>query len=181
MSNLGTNHAKNLAIHYALSMARLKELLIYDQETGIFTWRVSRGRRSAGSVAGCYDQDGYILIRIDRRNYIAHRLAFLYITGHFPVSQVDHIDLNKENNRWTNLRASTTSENNRNMPPRQNKKHPLKGITPHKRNGRFRSTIFVNSKQLHLGYFDCPAAAHLAYVVAADTHYGEFARANGNA
>ena len=90
-----------------ITQSELKELLNYDPATGVFTWLVSRGRVKASSVAGHVHSRGYIVIMVDGRRHLAHRLAFVYMTGTFPDDQVDHINEIKADNRWINLREAT--------------------------------------------------------------------------
>ncbi len=91
-----------------LTQKRLKELLHYDPDSGVFTWKVNRGGiAKAEVVAGCIGSHKYILINVDRKRYLAHRLAFLYMENHFPVNQVEHINRIKSDNCWGNLRHST--------------------------------------------------------------------------
>jgi hypothetical protein len=106
-----------------LTQERLKELLFYDPDTGIFTWRVNRGRgpggctlggKLKGKVAGSLHPDNRIFIHIDRRMYGAHRLAFLYVYGRWPEPEVDHIDRDMSNNRISNLREATRRQQNGN-------------------------------------------------------------------
>ena len=93
------------------SLKRVKELLIYNRETGIFKWKVSRGPKPAGSEAGQRWVD-YVRIKIDGKSYQAHRLAWLLITGKDPAEKiVDHKDCNKQNNKANNLQLLTQSEN----------------------------------------------------------------------
>jgi hypothetical protein len=94
-----------------LDYTRLRELLNYAPSTGIFTWNVSRGRATAGAQAGSEDYSGYVLIRVDKILYKAHRLAVLYMTGKWPECQVDHINGVEGDNRWSNLRECTVKEN----------------------------------------------------------------------
>jgi len=98
--------------HNALpSLKRIHELLEYDRETGIFKWKVSRGPKPAGSVAG-NRWNAYITITIDDTAYQAHRLAWLILTGQDPGDAIiDHDDLNKHNNKANNLKLVTRSEN----------------------------------------------------------------------
>jgi hypothetical protein len=103
-----------------LTQQRLHELLHYDPSTGAFTWRVAPNRRIiAGSVAGVTETNGYRRIRIDGRQYGAHRLAWLYMHGEFPPNDIDHINRTRDDNRSTNLRAVTRKENMTNVAPRR--------------------------------------------------------------
>lgn len=93
-----------------MTQERLRELLHYAPETGVWTWLVTRKVR-AGSVAGTPGGRGYIQIRIDYKRYLAHRLAFLYTIGRWPLHQVDHRDRDRSNNCWDNLREATHQQN----------------------------------------------------------------------
>ncbi len=95
-----------------LTAEYLRSILHYDQETGIFTWKVRTARRvKAGDVAGCSDGDGYRLIKVQSRLYKAHRLAWLYIHGSWPKDQIDHINRIRTDNRIANLREVSNKQN----------------------------------------------------------------------
>lgn len=96
-----------------LTATRLREILHYEPDTGVFTRRVHFGKRfRAGSVAGFVMQStGYAAISIDYTHHLAHRLAWLYMTGAWPANQIDHIDRCRTNNRWENLRPATNKQN----------------------------------------------------------------------
>lgn len=93
-----------------LTQEELKQKLIYDPETGIFTWIPRPRSFRRNYVAGGQMLNGYITIGVGKP-YLAHRLAFLYMTGQFPTNQVDHINRIRNDNRWCNLRDATSSEN----------------------------------------------------------------------
>ena len=153
-----------------LTQSRLKELLHYDPETGIFTRRVACSFRApVGAVAGWVTGHGYRSVSIDYKPHLMHRLAFLYMTGEWPPEDVDHINGNRTDNRWANLRHASRSENNQNIagPKSHNRSTGLLGAWP-SRNGGFFSRIRVNGKITKLGHFPTPEAAHAAYLKAKD-------------
>lgn len=157
-----------------LSHSRVLELLDYDPATGIFRWRFARRGIKAGEIAGGKSVAGYITLSVDKTIVYAHRLAIFYVTGQWPVTQqVDHRDGVRDNNAFANLRQATAIENNANRKPNPEKKNP-KGVFQHGR--RFRAAIKHHGKYHHLGCFDTAMDAHVAYVRAANSRFGEFAR-----
>lgn len=154
---------------------RLREVLHYDQDTGVFTWLkppTSR-RQLTGQAAGCWSGK-YRVIGVDGTLYRAHRLAWLHVTGKWPAHGLDHRDGDGGNNKWSNLREASTSENNRNR--RGHGVVSLKGVSRFVRGSRFRAHIRVNGKGYHLGSFGTAEEAHAAYCAAAARLHGEFAR-----
>lgn len=169
-----------------LDHAALLAMLHYDPETGIFIWRTREDARPqwnaryAGKVAG-YARTAtggrqYWSVRIYDWPFHAHRLAYFYMTGLWPLAEIDHIDNDGLNNRWANLRDATKSQNGANRGASRNNKAGLKGVSFCRKAGRYRATIRLNGKQKWLGYFDTAAAAHEAYKAAAIEKSGEFAR-----
>lgn len=159
-----------------LNAERLREVLYYAPDTGIFTRRIRQPKTRVGDVAGGTDTRGYIVINVDGRRYRAARLAWLYMTGSWPTHVVDHIDGNRANDQWANLRAATHNENMRNTKLRSDNTSGLKGAYWIARNKRWRSQIQVDRRLQHLGYFDTAEEAHAAYCRAAEALHGEFAR-----
>jgi hypothetical protein len=153
-----------------ITQSRLKELLNYNSDTGVFTWI-----KRSGSVAGGLDKCGYIHIRVDYNLYFAHRLAWLYVYGLFPEDQIDHINRVKDDNRFTNLRPATKSQNQMNTPRRSDNKSGHKGVCWSKTAKKWNSGIRVDGKRKHLGSFNDKSDAILAYNSAADKYYGKFA------
>lgn len=146
-----------------LTAERLRELFHYDPETGVFTRLVDAGRIRAGSIAGCEDNNGYLLIMIDYRQHKAHRLAWLYVHGVLPANQIDHIDGNPANNRIDNLRDVTAAVNQQNRKRAQtNNKLGFLGVT--RSGNKFEAAIRLNKKVRHLGTFKTPEDAHQAYL-----------------
>lgn len=156
-----------------LTQARLKELLHYDPETGVFTRLKGGGGRRAGSQAGVISH-GYISISVDNKNYTAGKLAFLYMTGRFPSALVDHKDLNRQNNTWNNLREATKSQNGANRGRPKNNTTGFKGV--YRRRGKFAAGIKCGDKTVKIGVFATPEEAHAAYCEKARELHGEFAR-----
>lgn len=141
-----------------ITAEQLRELLIYDPETGIFT-------RNDGEPAGTTHATGYIDIRVDGLKYRAHRLAWLYMTGSFPVGVVDHRDGARANNRWNNLRDVTQFVNMQNQRlPRADSRSGLLGVTAHQ--GRWRASIKVDGRRIYLGTYQEPEEAQAAYLSA---------------
>lgn len=158
-----------------LSHERLLSLLAYDPETGIFTnlkWRKGIAERRVGSAAGFLNPYGYVRIKVDGRAYQGHRLAWFWMTGKWPKIDIDHIDGNKSNNIWSNLREANKSQNRANRLYKCS--NPLKGCYPYR--GKFVSKISAGGTKLHLGTFLTAEEAHAAYCVAARRYHGEFAR-----
>jgi len=161
-----------------LTVERLQELLHYDPATGVFTRSEAalkryRTKRPLGTI----DDKGYLRIKIDGRSYRAQRLAWLWMTGAWPVADIDHRDLNRANNCWENLREATDSQNKANMRARSDNKSGFKGVSWDKAKQKWIAQIEHYGKGIKLGRFDCRAAAHFAYIIAADKYFGEFSRA----
>jgi len=137
-----------------ITAARLRELLNYDPETGIFTWRVSRRPRArAGGVAGKHCH-GYIRIGIDGRVYRAHHLAFLRMTGRWPRQQVDHENHIRDDNRWCNLRDNVDDvEQQHNRAMSRTNSSGTAGVYWNKHHQKWQAQISVERKRIHLGYF----------------------------
>lgn len=154
-----------------LTAARLRALLHYDPETGVFTWRAGRkGVARSQEEAGDINARGYRRISVDRRRYMANVLAWLYMTGGWPQGDVDHRNGVRHDNRWANLRDVSRSVNNENQkrPQRGNKSGYL-GVSPNRL--RWSASIMVRGKKLHLGTFDTPEDAHVAYLSAKREHH----------
>jgi len=149
-----------------LTAARLRELLSYDPLTGRFTRRIDAKHSHAGSEPGTVHKHGYRVIGVDGRKYPAHRLAWLYVHGHFPADEVDHIDRNRLNNAIGNLRHVTRQENCRNRSPVAGSASRYVGVAFRKDSGRWTAQIRVNGKNHHLGYFDREDDARDAYLAA---------------
>ena len=155
-----------------ITAERLKELIHYDGEAGVFT-RITHvcGRAKVGDVAGTLNH-GYLQICIDYKYYRAHRLAWLYTHGRWPVAYIDHINGNRSDNRLCNLREANRSENNQNVRKSQsNSATKLLGSSFHKNSGSFTARIQINHKLICLGYYPTALEAHQAYLAAKRLHH----------
>jgi hypothetical protein len=161
-----------------LTVDRLKEVVSYDEITGDFTWLRKMGTRGiVGRIAGSKKKGRHTLLMIDNTLYKAHRLVFLYMTGAWPAVDVDHIDLEKSNNAWANLRESNRSQNMANTPLRSTNRSGFKGVSLHTPSGLWQAQITKNYENIHIGYFKSKEDAHRAYCEASIKLQGEFARA----
>lgn len=151
-----------------LTAARLRELLHYDPDTGVFTWRNDQPSRDvkAGDIAGRMRLDGYVSISCDGRSYVAHRLAWLHVCGDWPDLDIDHRDGQRANNAFANLRQASDSQNAQNRAIRSDNSSGFPGVGWHKGKGAWQAKIGINSRRFFLGIFDTPEEAHAAYLSA---------------
>ena len=153
--------------------------LRYEPETGLFFWAAARPKVRVGDQAGYTKKDrGYIYIEFDQKSYAAHRLAWFYMTKKWPSDQIDHINGNKSDNRFANLREATNGQNRANT--KTSGKHGLKGVKflPWIKNGGkcWQSQITHNKKVIYLGCYHTKEEAHEAYVKKAIEFHGDFHR-----
>ena len=138
-----------------LTQKRLKEVLDYDLETGIFKWKIDRaGRAKKNTVAGAYKTNGYRQIMIDGHIYTSHRLAWLYVYGKFPDQIIDHINHKCDDNRISNLREVTVKQNRENLSLAKNNTSGYTGVYWCKSLKKWQAKIGHNKKRIHLGYFN---------------------------
>lgn len=155
-----------------ITYERLREVLDYDEETGVFTWKVRNGFKMSGMEAGTINHDGYKRIAIDKRHYMAHRLAWLYIHGYFPEHEIDHIDRDPSNNKINNLRESSRSCNCSNRNVRSDSSSGVTGVLFRKDNGMWTSNIVILGKRTHLGQFKTKLnAAKARYMAELDSGF----------
>lgn len=153
-----------------LTQEYLKSVVKYNPENGEFTWlfrfRITNDK-NIGDRAETLHKKGYFQVSIKSRTYLAHRLAWFYMTGKWPEKEIDHKDTDKLNNRWSNLREATASENMRNRKVKSDNRTGVKGVCVAP-NGKFRV-------YLQLGTFDTLEEAKRVYDEAALKLHGEFA------
>ena len=159
-------------------IAHLRQLLRYDPETGNFYWIVTGRGHALNAIAGTRHGNGYLRITVAGERIFAHRLAWFFARGEMPTDDVDHINGNRSDNRICNLRLASRYQNLGNTRARKTSASGVKGVTFVRKTGRFRAVITVNGKQNHLGYFNTAEEASDAYRSAAQSAYGEFARAS---
>lgn len=148
----------NLTAEYA------KEFLRYDPETGYFFWIKSTNRRiKVGSKAGSMRPDGYLSITVNRIPELCHRLAWKMTYGDITTPHIDHVNGVKDDNRISNLRLATPSENGQN---RRGVVNPtgLMGVCWSKKDDRFVALIKIGGVQMRLGYYRDAESAHQAYL-----------------
>lgn len=152
----------------------------YDPVVGEIKWKIDAGQNGrAGNVAGSFTAKGYRQVVLNRKSYLAHRVAWLLHHGSWPTRQLDHINENKADNRLVNLRLATNTQNTCNRGKNINNTSGFKGVSWHKRVGRWQAQIGVGRdtgrRTICLGYFNTPEEAYAAYCVAAAKYHGEFA------
>ena len=157
-----------------ITQLELKTKLNYDCATGIFTWAYSRPGAKKYGIAGYSTtrKDGkrYVKIMVNRKLFFAHRLAFLYMTGRFPINEIDHIDGNGLNNAWENLREATRVENLRNRRLSKNNSSGAVGVTWAKNVNKWQAQIQINGKHKFLGHFSDIKDAIQAREIASKKH-----------
>jgi hypothetical protein len=161
-----------------LTAEHLRRVLLYDPHTGLWKWREGgKGRpKEPDWWPGTLIAKGYLSIAIGRLGYYAHRLAFLYMTGAWPKHQADHVDGDRSNNRWANLREATGRQNKYNTGVRRTNTTGFRGVFRHNQTGSFVARIKVGDKRVSLGSYASAEEASAVYEAAAREHFGEFYR-----
>lgn len=143
----------------------LQDVLNYCPDTGIFTWtRTVNARATKNSVAGTYDSRGYLKIGWKGKAYLAHRVAFYLMRGEFPEEQIDHINGDRSDNRWINLRRCVDGSNNQNNKRLKNNTSGCTGVSWVKGRNKWRAQLYINGKTRFLGHFDDRKVAEDVYV-----------------
>ena len=155
-----------------LSLEQLKSLLHYSKETGIFVWRECESvkRNFRGKEAGTINGRGYSQISVRGKLYLAHRLAWFYATGRWPENEIDHINQVKTDNRFSNLRDVTRSQNEWNQSiPRHNTSGFL-GVHFIKSEGKWRARAWHDGRIKTIGRFRTAKEASDAYEMFCSKH-----------
>lgn len=155
----------------------LKSTLKYDPVTGLWSWNrtfTNRSKKQKGDIIGTQTH-GYVVIRIKKRKYYAHILAWFYMTKSWPRVLIDHKDTNGLNNKWDNLREATHNQNHYNTPTCKNNKTGYKGIHFEKQTGKYRASIRVEGNTIKSKRVNTLKEAVIIYNEMHKLH-GEFAR-----
>jgi hypothetical protein len=157
-----------------LSRDRLCELLDVNIDHGIFTWKHTMGGKAKkGQEAGSLTVNGYVAISIDQKDYLAHRLMWMYVYGDFPLLNIDHIDRDKTNNRPVNLRLATNKQNAENTSLKSKNSSGHRGVffRKHLKKNPWHVSIMSNKKTIHIGYFPTLDSAIEARKLAEDKYF----------
>lgn len=159
-----------------ITQEQLKELVNYDQNTGIFTWKKPiTNKVKIGAIVGNLHNRGYIEMRVGKTRSLAHRLAWLYIYGFIP-KLIDHINGNKQDNRICNLREATYQTNLYNSKIRSDNKSGVRCVSWDKKRNSWEVRLKVDGKLKHYGnYKDLNDAKQIAEKIRRE-HHKEFYR-----
>lgn len=161
---------------YAMSLVE------YEPETGVFRWKVKRnicgGKVAPGVAAGTRHKDGYTVINFSGRMWRAHRLAWLFMTGEVPAKglEIDHINGDRADNRWSNLRSVTRQQNNYNLGISKRNVSGVKGVSWVAGRNQWLARIKADGRIIHLGQFDSKEDAIAARRAGEAKYHGDFAR-----
>ncbi len=158
-----------------LTAAEARNLWDYDPETGDLMWNVTTGHQTKGSMAGTETTRSYIAVQYKRIIYRKSRLVWLIVTGSWPEEEIDHINGNRADDRFSNLRECSRSQNQCNRSMHKTNKLGIKGV--HKFGNNYRAQIKHLGVRFDLGMFNTIQAAKDAYDEAAARLHGEFVRA----
>ena len=149
-----------------ITQERLKNVISYDSETGVATWKVRKSNMLPGSRCGNLNNHGYYYVSVDKKRYQLHRLLWLYHYGSMPDGQIDHINGNRTDNRIVNLRVVDSRGNQQNLPAHRNGNLP--GAI--RSGSRYYGQIKINGFRYYLGRFDTKEQAHQAYLDKLNEH-----------
>jgi len=164
-----------MKIGMTLTQEKLKEYLTYDPDSGCFIRNKNAGTKKKGEIAG-YNVAGYTYITIDNVAYPAHRLVFLYVDNIYPESDVDHINMNRKDNRYSNLRISSRRLNMLNIKAHQDSNTGVKNVFFRADTNKYNVRMTINGRYKSLGCFDDLELATLVADYAREKYHGEYAR-----
>jgi len=155
----------------------LRKTFRYDPSTGLLWWREFRRGCTMRKPAGAVETCGYRVVCLDGIYYKQHRLIWKIVTGRDPKNELDHKDLNKQNNRWKNLREATHNQNLMNALGLKTNRSGHTGVSWNARDKRWTAYVGGSSNRVVLGNFKHLKEAVIVRQAAAKKHFGEFARA----
>lgn len=138
----------------SITRGAVQKVLEYDPETGVFTWIFNRIHGLIGRPAGSINSHGYLRFKLFGQECLAHRIAFLFVLGRMPLDQVDHINGDRMDNRWENLREVSNAENCRNRKVRSDNNSGCVGVHWESGRNKWKAGICFDGERRHLGYFD---------------------------
>lgn len=168
--------------HNRITFSEAAAALHYDPVTGVFRWRfradapATTNGKWAGKVAGSVGRPGYRSIHLNGNTTFAQRLAWLLMTGEYPDGDVDHINGERDDNRWCNLRCAKRFQNLGNSRLSPTNRSGVKGVSWCKHAGKWVAQISIDNKTTYLGRYTSLEDAKNAYVKAARQRFGDFAR-----
>lgn len=147
-----------------LTAEEAREVFVYDPLTGVLTYRRTKVKARAGAIAGYERPDGYRLVCVDYKRYLAHRVAWLIEKGQWPDKHLDHIDQNPRNNVLSNLRECDDAQNAQNLSPKGYGTSGYLGVTRNFRDhDMWDAKIKIRQKTIRIGVYRCKTAAYAAY------------------
>jgi len=158
----------------------VKSALRYNPETGVMSWNfrtdmsAAWNGRNAGKPAGTKTQNGYVAISINNKLYLSHRLAWVIMTGGWPRQEIDHVNRDRSDAKWSNLREASRIENSRNVASTSRSKSGYKGVSYDKGMKSWVARIKIGSRYVVLGYRGDPETASSLYAAAAMANHGPF-------
>lgn len=157
----------------------ISDYLRYDPETGKLYWKKRTGTKTTvGKEAGNVSPKGYIRVRFKGTSYQAHRIIWMIVYKEVPDTDIDHADLDKSNNRLSNLRLASRGQNMSNVLVHANNTSGYKGVSRCSRQKNWTAYITADGKRTYLGKYPTPEDAHAAYAHAAKQFHGEYARSD---
>lgn len=149
-------------------IARLQTLFMYDSHSGFLKRRINRGKGRAGDVVGTKHSAGYLQVRVDGVWEYVHRIAYALMLEKYPEKEIDHINGDRADNRWCNLRGASRAENMQNRPRASHSAQPFKGVRQSPTKDKWVARIGVNRTERYLGTFATAQEANAAYKKAAN-------------
>lgn len=162
-----------------MNLTELQEFFAYNPDTGEITWAKPPSKyhkHLVGKIATHKMSIGYLYVEFRGKRLLAHRVAFAIHNNRLPRVLVDHKNGERDDNRASNLRSATSSQNLQNQKMRSCNTSGYKGVSWHSQINRWRARITVDKKQRYLGTFASKEEAYAAYCCAADTNFNDFAR-----